>query len=165
MEKAEFESFYRKMLPGLRSYLRVACGDRSLAEDLSQESFYRFLRSGLSELNEFQMRSYLYKTAASLVSERWRALKREARWRETRVPRNPSLSDPDLQGDLMRCFRQLKPKQQALLWMAYVEGFEHREISVALGVGEKSVRVLLDRSRRKLASILRRKGLSPEGMS
>ena len=62
MEKAEFESFYRKTIPGLRSYLRVACGDRSLAEDLSQESFYRFLRSGLSGLNEFQMRSYIYKT-------------------------------------------------------------------------------------------------------
>ena len=37
--------------------------------------------------------------------------------------------------------------------------FEHREISAALGVKEKSVRVLLFRARKRLAEILEEAGL------
>ena len=45
--------------------------------------------------------------------------------------------------------------------LAYVEGFEHREIATAVGVNEKSVRVLLFRARRKLARTLESSGLAP----
>jgi RNA polymerase sigma-70 factor (ECF subfamily) len=60
-----------------------------------------------------------------------------------------------------RLFRQLKPRERALLWMAYVEGFDHREIGAALQLGERSVRVLLFRARRKLAGMVREQGLQP----
>jgi DNA-directed RNA polymerase specialized sigma24 family protein len=39
--------------------------------------------------------------------------------------------------------------------MAYVEEAGHRDIAAALGLGEKSIRVLLHRARRKLARLLR----------
>jgi RNA polymerase sigma-70 factor (ECF subfamily) len=45
------------------------------------------------------------------------------------------------------------------LWLAYFEGFDHGEIAAALGLREKSVRVLLFRARRKLALILKRRNL------
>jgi DNA-directed RNA polymerase specialized sigma24 family protein len=51
-----------------------------------------------------------------------------------------------------------------LLWLAYVEGFDHREIAAAKGVAEKSVRVLLFRARKALAAILSRAGLGPEAV-
>ena len=62
----------------------------------------------------------------------------------------------------MRCFHELKPQEQALLWLAYVEGFDHREISAILGVKSTSVRVLLIRARKKLSSVLAKKGLTEE---
>ena len=52
-----------------------------------------------------------------------------------------------------------------LLWLAYVEGFDHREIALALRVNQKSVRVLLFRARKKLAGILTSQGIGPEGES
>ena len=68
----------------------------------------------------------------------------------------------EIGNDLDRAFRELKPKQRLLLWLAYVEGFDHREIAAATGVREKSVRVLLSRARKSFANVLKRFALSPE---
>jgi len=68
-------------------------------------------------------------------------------------------ANPRGDSDALRLFRRLKPQEQLLLWLAYVEGFEHREIAAALGVGEKSVRVLLFRARKKLGHALESAGL------
>jgi RNA polymerase sigma-70 factor, ECF subfamily len=59
----------------------------------------------------------------------------------------------------LRFFRRLKSQEQLLLWLAYVEGFDHREIAAALGLREKSVRVLLFRARKKLGRTLESAGL------
>ena len=56
--------------------------------------------------------------------------------------------------DMTEAFGELKPQQRSLLWLAYVEGFDHREIADAAGVKEKSVKVLLFRARKALAGIL-----------
>jgi RNA polymerase sigma-70 factor (ECF subfamily) len=58
-----------------------------------------------------------------------------------------------------RCLRELKPRERALLWLAHVEGADHREIAAVLGVAEPSVRVLLFRARRRLAAVLEKRGL------
>ena len=62
----------------------------------------------------------------------------------------------------MRVFEHLKTQEQTLLWLAYVEGFDHREIALALQLREKSVRVMLFRARKKLAGMLSKQGLGPE---
>jgi len=64
--------------------------------------------------------------------------------------------------DMTEAFHELKPQQRSLLWLAYVEELDHREIAVATGVKEKSVRVLLSRARKAFAGILNRFGLRPE---
>ena len=64
-------------------------------------------------------------------------------------------------GDALRLFHKLKPQEQNLLWLAYVEGFSHGEISSALELNEKSVRVLLFRARQRLAALLRKENLGP----
>lgn len=165
MDQPDFQALYKQTAPGLRAYLRVSTGSGDLADDLLQECYCRLIQHAPTGLNAYQMRAYLYKTAASQVAERWRTAKREALWRIRRTEPDPAPPDPDLERDVMKCFRELKPRQQTLLWMAYVEGFPHREIAAAMNLREASVRVLLDRSRRKLASILARRGLAPEGMS
>jgi DNA-directed RNA polymerase specialized sigma24 family protein len=43
-----------------------------------------------------------------------------------------------------------------------VEGCDHREIASAVGVKEKSVRVLLFRARKALSNLLQRAGFGPE---
>ena len=45
---------------------------------------------------------------------------------------------------------RLPPRDRALLWLAHVEGYDHREIAKVLGLQERSVRVILFRARKKL---------------
>src|SRR5882762_10483101 len=55
-------------------------------------------------------------------------------------------------------FREAK-QERALLWLAHVEGSSHEEIGEALGVKEKSVKVMLFRARKRLGALLSKKGL------
>jgi RNA polymerase sigma-70 factor (ECF subfamily) len=140
----------------------VLCRDTALADDLVQEAFLRFLRSGVSGLNEFQMKGYIYKSATSALADYWRARQRERRW-ELPVPEEEFVWNPDLSRDMNRLFKTLTPRQQALLWLAYVEGFQHAEIAHLLGMNEDSVKVVLLRARRELAAMLTAEGLAPGG--
>ncbi len=162
MDEATFHAFYRETAPRLWSYIRREAGDAALADDILQEAFYRFLRAELPALEQRQMKAYLYRTATSLLSDHWRRLKREQRWSLNTLFRKEAPENLDLGEDMTRIFRQLKPRERALLWLAYVEGFDHQEIGAALNLKENSVRVLLFRARKKLAGILTEKGFGPE---
>ena len=48
-----------------------------------------------------------------------------------------------------------------MLWLAHGEGTEHRQIAETLGLKAASVPVMLFRARRKLASLLKKRGLGP----
>lgn len=136
--------------------------DSALADDVLQEAYYRLLRAGMNDAAIGQVRSYLYKTARTLVADHGRRVSRE---RKRRQRWNPSASESpshDLTLDMERLFARLSDREQALLWLAYVEGASHREIAASLGIGENSVRVLLYRARKRLAGILEGHGWGPE---
>jgi RNA polymerase sigma-70 factor (ECF subfamily) len=179
MDAAAFQVFYAKTAPGLRGYIRRASGNEALADDILQESYLRFLRADLFQFKDAQfkdaqfrdarfndvtrsdapLKTYLYKIASSLLVDHWRRLKRERRWSLWNFLGGEPVTHPKSESDSMRFFRQLKPQEQLLLWLAYVEGFEHREIAAALRLKEKSVRVVLFRARKKLARTLEDAGL------
>jgi RNA polymerase sigma-70 factor (ECF subfamily) len=174
MDEAAFQAFYAKTAPGLRGYIRRASGNEALADDILQESYLRFLRADLVQFRDVQFRdaqfndaarsdaplkAYLYKIASSLLVDHWRRVKRERRWSLWNFLGGEPATNPKSESDAMRFFRELKPQEQLLLWLAYVEGFEHREIAAALRLKEKSVRVVLFRARKKLARTLEDAGL------
>jgi RNA polymerase sigma-70 factor, ECF subfamily len=174
MDEGAFQVFYAKTAPGLRGYLRRASGNEALADDILQECYLRFLRADLFQFRDVQFRdvqfndvarsdaplkAYLYKIASSLLVDHWRRVKRERRWSLWNFLGGEPATNPKSESDAMRFFRQLKPQEQLLLWLAYVEGFEHREIAGALRLKEKSVRVVLFRARKKLARTLEEAGL------
>jgi RNA polymerase sigma-70 factor, ECF subfamily len=163
MDEAAFQVFYSETAPKLWSYIRRVSGDAALADDILQDSFYRFLRADLPVIEKPQMKAYLYRTASSLLADHWRQLQRERRWSLKTFFRENAVENTERGGDTLRLFEHLRPQEQMLLWLAYVEGFDHREIASALQLGEKSVRVLLFRARKKLAGILTNQGIGPEG--
>lgn len=164
MNEATFQVFYQRTAPGLRSYIQSASGGSDVADDILQEAFLRFLRAAPADLETFQHKAYLYRIASRLLADHWRRVSREQRWNwREYLGKAPAMHrDFELSPDLSKIFQTLKRRQRALLWLAYVEGFEHREIASMLGLREKSVRVLLFRARRKLADLLKEKGLGPE---
>lgn len=162
MDEATFDDFYDKTSRSLWSYICRVSGSTELADDLLQESFFRLLRASLSNIDEAQLKSYLYKIATNLINDHRRRLKREAMWRLRLPSREEAYQDSSLDSDTMRIFAELKPQERALLWLAYVEGYEHREIAHVMELAERSVRVLLFRARRNLARDLEKKGMKAE---
>jgi RNA polymerase sigma-70 factor, ECF subfamily len=161
MDEAAFRELYNEVAPKLRAYIRRACGDVALADDLLQEAFYRFLRANLPPLEQWQRKAYLFRTASTLLTDHWRHLARERRWRpEGFFGQSEPGEESNYESEAMLLFRRLKPREQTLLWLAYVEGFNHREIASAMQLSEKSVRVLLFRARGKFGDALRKEGLA-----
>ena len=161
MNEAQFEAFYRKTAGSLWSYLYRLTGDASMADDLLQKAFFRFLRANPALSGEEHMRRYLFRTATNLALDHFRETKRE----RNAVPppaAAPEGNRTDLRYDMMRMFGELKPRERALLWLAHVEEADHAEIGDALGLKSKSVRVLLFRARKRLAEVLAKHGMTPE---
>jgi RNA polymerase sigma-70 factor, ECF subfamily len=154
LDEKDFCALYRATAPALQGYIRKTCGNVSQAEDILQETFYRLLRADLPEMNAHQMKSYLFKIASSLLVDHWRREKRETFWQNLWHP--PAMTQGEQMGDVSHALAALKPAERALLWLAYVEGFDHREIASTLGLKDKSVRVLLFRARKNMAHILGR---------
>jgi RNA polymerase sigma-70 factor (ECF subfamily) len=48
----------------------------------------------------------------------------------------------------------MRPRERQLLWLAYAEGYSHREIAEITGLASASIRLLLFRARRKIARLL-----------
>jgi RNA polymerase sigma-70 factor (ECF subfamily) len=63
-------------------------------------------------------------------------------------------TDIDAQTDFKRAMAQLKPRERAMLWLAYAEGATHDEIAARLGLKSSSMKELLFRARRRLAALL-----------
>jgi RNA polymerase sigma-70 factor (ECF subfamily) len=160
MDEETFRAFYDRTSRPLWAYLSRITGDRHLADDLLQDAYYRFLRADATYENETHRRNTLFRIATNLA--------RDSHRRQAVRPR-PQGRDEDLSGiadrtdvaanlqrrtDLDRAMRRLRPRERALLWLAYAEGSSHREIAAAVGVTAASVKLLLFRARRKMAKFL-----------
>jgi RNA polymerase sigma-70 factor (ECF subfamily) len=161
LNRDDFGDLYSRTAPALKSYICRVAGSANVADDILQEAYIHLLRA--PPLDDAQRKSYLYRTATNLIVDHWRARNRERNWMERLVQRQPgTLLDIGLPTDLERLFALLNVRERALLWLAYVEGADHGEIADVLHIGEKSVRVLLFRARRKMEEILRKHGFRAE---
>jgi RNA polymerase sigma-70 factor (ECF subfamily) len=159
MDEETFRAFYERTARAVWTYLARLSGDSQCADDLLQETYYRFLRARITWESEAHRRAYLFRIATNLTRDRHR--------RAASAPtvplgdrdvasRHDAAGDADRRADLDRAMRRLRPRERALLWLAYGAGQPHTEIADALGVKTGSVKLLLFRARHKLAALLGR---------
>lgn len=162
MDEDEFRSFYERTARVVWAYLSRLTGDRQLADDLLQETFYRFCRARVAFQSEAHRRNLLFRIATNVAND---AFRRSGRGKSVSLAELENDRDmPRIDGvaeraqgrtDLARAVAQLKPAQREMLWLAYAHGSSHAEIAEALGLKASSIRLLLFRARRKLAGLLR----------
>lgn len=164
MDEATFEILYNETARPLWSYVYRVSGNAALADDILQETYYRFLRAPRVDMDKARTKSYLYRIAGNLLRDHWRGKKRDVLFTETvnqesaAAIASTEFTRSAMNLDLERRFGELKPQERALLWLAYVEGNEHKEIARMLGLKEKSIRVLLFRARQRLSALMQPKG-------
>ncbi|MGH9395659.1 MAG: RNA polymerase sigma factor [Terriglobia bacterium] len=160
MDEDRFRLFYERTARMLWCYLARISGDSTLADDLLQETYYRFLRARLAEENEAYLRNYLFRIATNLVRDHWRERRNQGSLvQPLRDAVEPSVDERTAekvqqQSDLNRALNQLKPRERQMLWLAYAMGSSHKEIAGVLGMKAESIRLSLFRARRKLAALL-----------
>lgn len=159
MDEDTFRAFYERTARGLWAYLARVTGDRQLADDLLQETFYRFLRAAATHDNETHRRNSLYRIATNLARDARRRSLTRVLFSLTsndieRVSSGDDAGTTERMADFTRAMSHLKPRERAMLWLAYAEGASHREIADVLGLRPASLKPMLFRARRKLAALL-----------
>jgi RNA polymerase sigma-70 factor (ECF subfamily) len=162
MDEDTFRAFYERTARPLWGYLTRMTGSPQLADDLLQESYYRFLRVRINWESETHRRAYLYRIATNLVNDgRRRSKLAEMIGFSERDDQRLASKDADVselaakRTDLGRAMARLRPRDRALLWLAYAQGHQHAEIAQALGLKTASIKLLLFRARKRLAEVLR----------
>jgi RNA polymerase sigma-70 factor (ECF subfamily) len=162
MDEESFHAFYEQTARSLRGYLRSMLSDPHLVDDLLQESYFRLLKASLpSSMDNTHRRNYLYRIATNLIHDHRRSRKPDELSEE--FPEPAAVDSLDRAHDVSQAFDTLKPRDRNLLWLAYVECFDHKEIAGILRTGTASIRPMLARARSRFGDILRRRGIGNTG--
>ncbi len=165
MDEESFRSFYEQTARNLRAYLRSMLNDQSLVDDLLQESCYRILKAALpTDMDAPHRKNYLYRIAANLVHDHRRSRKMEELPEHLPGERAGLTMRESFEAahDIGKAFDGLKPREQDVLWLAYVECFDHKEIATILRARSASIRPMLFRARARFRDLLRRRGLGTQ---
>ncbi len=163
MDEESFRLLYARTARPLWAYLARVSGDRALADDLLQETYCRFFAAGPKEMSDAHQKHYLFRIALNLMRDHWRRKKIETvshandgdaeRWAAGREAVSGT-SGLERREEVGSALELVKPGERELLWLAYVEGFSHKEIADMTGVRAASLRPMLWRARKKLARLL-----------
>ncbi len=161
----EIDAMFR---PTIVDFLRRACGDHCLADELANETFLRAYRSLPSFRGRGcrQFRSFLFTIAANLLKDHYRGRKQLQT-----TPFEPQVSDfPADSADkpletqeralmLRRALASLGPEQAELIRLAHLKGLKAEQIATMLGKpSAQAVRASLCRAMKDLRAALQRQG-------
>ncbi len=150
-------AFYEQHARDVWTYAYRVTGNAADADDIVQEAFLRLFKAERLPDGEEDLRRYMFRVAGNLIADRWRRRTRDERAALTAADA-ATAGGRDL--DVVRTFSELKPRERALLWLAYVEGDSHTDIAESLRLGRDSVKVLLSRARSRLRDLLTARGMS-----
>jgi len=156
MNSETFTGFYERAARPLWAYLARVSQDAALADDLTQESFVRFLCAEVTVDGEVEARRYLFRIATNLLKDHWRRrpVSSIEEMPEAAFASTDDSAQVDAQAWLGAAMAQMSVRERQMLWLAYAEGYSHKEIAAVMGLGSTSVRLLLFRARKKVAALL-----------
>ncbi|HEY4492793.1 MAG TPA: sigma-70 family RNA polymerase sigma factor [Acidobacteriota bacterium] len=149
-----FESFFLKHYRRVFEVLYRLTGQNAEAEDLTVETFVRYLRRPPAK--EDQASGWLYRVAIRLGHNSLRASKRRSKYEEKAAlyVAKAELKDPS--QEVEQAIKQKKvhailrrmPRRAAEILVLHHSGFSYKEIAQAVGVSAASVGTLLSRAQR-----------------
>lgn len=148
-------------------YVLFRMGDRTLAEDITQETFVRALRRITSV--SYQGRdigAWFVTIARNLIFDHVKSSRyRLEQTTSEIVELSPSTNGPEQQvldgatnDELLRCVRKLNPDQQECIQLRFLQGLSVAETARIMDRNEGAVKALQHRAVRRLAQLL------PEGL-
>lgn len=134
------------------------CRNVADANDITQETFLSYLKSGDSFETEEHLKAWLIRVTINkcktlLVSP----------WFQRTIPLDETYPFEEREDyELFHAVMTLPKKYRVVIHLYYYVGYSTKEIAHILSLGESTVRVRLLRARDKLKEILEKEGLSYE---
>ena len=153
--QSEFETVVRAYATDVFRYLYWLCRERTLAEDLSQETFARAWAAWESQRDPKAIKAWLFTIArnefARLHERKPLDVDPDVEL-DTLVARGAS--DPGLSIDLRRAFGLLPDAYREPLLLQVLGGLSSAEIAATMASTEEAVNMRLSRARKALKSLL-----------
>jgi RNA polymerase sigma-70 factor (ECF subfamily) len=157
ISERELISQYRAQFDALYSYVsRRTGGDRSLAEDVVQETWLRALREWRRKGLPRVPAAWLSKVAGNLLASHYRRLKPQVSVDAGDWPADESAraETPEAAAILHSALGRLRPKQARLIEAFHFDGKALAEIAGDLGISERAAEGRVRRAREALKAAL-----------
>lgn len=155
-DEAAIESFVRKYYPAIFRYCYYHTAHRFQAEDLAQETFYRFFRLFSSYSHKDKLVNYLYVIAGNLCRDYWREKKRDMVELQDEIFPLPENTEIERKVDLERAVLSLPIEIQRVIYLHYFLEMKLKEIADAEQISLPLVKYRLKRGKELLEKKLRK---------
>lgn len=157
-----FAELYRHYLPKIYRFVFLKVNNKAEAEDLTHEVFLNTWQNLESYTpTQFPFSSWLYRIARNEVIDFYRTDKKNIRLDliDEDFLKMPETENQNLDSTLglekiKNLIQFLRPEQQDVLIMRFIEDFSHKEIADALNKSEGAIRLLQHRAINELKKIV-----------
>jgi len=159
---ADFDAVVRDHQPAVFRFLLASLRERDPAENLTQECFLRAYQARRGFRGEASVRTWLMRIAVNLLNDHRKSARLRFWRRATAVSLDPAfpadwLADPRSSPEadasareqvraVWRAVATLSERQRSVFLLRFVEEMEIREIAVAMGLQEGTVKAHLFRA-------------------
>lgn len=156
-QNSAMEEIYREYCKPVYLYLYSLCHERELAEDLTQETFYRATKSIHSFSGECKLLTWLCQIGKHLWYQE--IDKRKRRGLQLPLLEDTASAPKDMQADiesdegkvtLFQSMQTLEPKVREIIYLRIMGDLSFRQIGDIIGVSENYARVTFYRAKEKL---------------
>jgi len=148
-----FDKFVRKYYADILSYCRYHCLNQTEAEDITQETFLRFINNIQSYQHMGKAKNYLYVIAGNLCknsAKKWKAESIETEVLERELVSDGDIPKKENQMYVEHALEQMQPELREIIIMIYFQELKLREIADIMQIGLPLVKYRHKRAKEEL---------------
>ena len=161
-DRAAFQLLFETYKDKVFSIAVYSSGDRSLAEDVTQQVFLKLFTAIRQFRGDSEFTTWLYRLVVNACLDERRRRRKLLPWGETVAMRNSSEKKPqekqyarlEVAEAVREAIGELKPKFRLPILLKYVEGLSYEEIASVMGCSRGTVASRLNRGHSQLAKRL-----------
>lgn len=161
-DRAAFQLLFETYKDKVFSIAVYSSGDRSLAEDVTQQIFLKLFTAIRQFRGDSEFTTWLYRLVVNACLDERRRRRKLLPLGETVAMRNPSDKRPqekqyarlEVAEAVRAAIGELKPKFRLPILLKYIEGLSYEEIASVMGCSKGTVASRLNRGHSQLAKRL-----------
>lgn len=161
-DRAAFQLLFETYKDKVFSIAVYSSGDRSLAEDVTQQIFLKLFTAIRQFRGDSEFTTWLYRLVVNACLDERRRRRRWLPLGETVAMRNPGDKKPqekqyariEVAEAVREAIGELKPKFRLPILLKYIEGLSYEEIATVMGCSKGTVASRLNRGHSQLAKRL-----------